>query len=219
MDRLPKIASASRATDVVAAASFALLNWESWGRIDDEGRATLLGIIADPRLVDLFVQQLLASTSGPISRIFAQLCRTPTFDHSIEQIARHAIQPSMRAWAYRSLFECRAIWVEGREWRWTDLRYCRGRFVPIVAERPLVVRPPMLELLRRSAADRSSLVRRVSAEFLIRNLESLGLQAKGFALKFAADDSNMVSERGRFALRRLEDMGRSAAVAIDSPDV
>ncbi|WP_445768131.1 hypothetical protein [Rheinheimera sp.] len=47
------------------------------------------------------------------------------------------------------------------------------------------------------------MVRRVAAEFLIRELEALGDDAKGFAQAFAEDKSSPVSERGRFALKQL----------------
>ncbi len=63
-----------------------------------------------------------------------------------------------------------------------------------------------MDLLKKSAADRSSIVRRVAAEFLIRELEQLGAEATPFAEQFASDKSRPVSERGQFALKRLEQM-------------
>jgi hypothetical protein len=58
-------------------------------------------------------------------------------------------------------------------------------------------------LLAKSSLDRSSIVRRVSAEFLIRELEKLGDESMPFAEQFASDKSRAVSERGRFTLKRL----------------
>jgi hypothetical protein len=52
-------------------------------------------------------------------------------------------------------------------------------------------------------ADRSPVVRRVAAEFLIRELPSLGDDALAFAQRLAADRNPTVAQRGRFALQRL----------------
>jgi hypothetical protein len=103
------------------------------------------------------------------------------------------------------------VWIEGRKWEWTDIRYCEGRLNAVVSERKLNVQTPLLDLLKSSAKDRSSIVRRVSAEFLIRELEALGDTAKEFAKNFASDKSNPVSERGRFAMKKLEEVERANA--------
>ncbi|MFP3355599.1 hypothetical protein R0K04_30105, partial [Pseudoalteromonas sp. SIMBA_153] len=49
------------------------------------------------------------------------------------------------------------------------------------------------------------IVRQVSAEFLIRNIEKLGIQSRIFAEKFAADKSANVVEQGKFVLRKLDE--------------
>lgn len=76
----------------------------------------------------------------------------------------------------------------------------------ISSSRKLEISTPFLSLLGKSAIDHSSIVRRVAAEFLIRDLEKLGDEAISFAEQSASDKSNPVSERGRFALKRLESM-------------
>ncbi len=53
--------------------------------------------------------------------------------------------------------------------------------------------------------DHVSTVRRVAAEFLIRELDGLGDDALQFARHFAVDESYAVSERGMFALGKLEE--------------
>ena len=143
--------------------------------------------------------------------LFSQLGRTPILDGKIEVIAKSAIQPSVRAKAYRSLFEGRVVWIEGRKWVWTDIRYCEGRLKPIVGERKLEVETPLIDLLKRSSEDPSSIVRRVSAEILIRELGNLGIKARVFAERFASDSSQSVSKRGEFALRKLEEADRASA--------
>lgn len=48
------------------------------------------------------------------------------------------------------------------------------------------------------------MVRRVAAEFLIRDLQSLGERALALAQRLGADANPSVAERGRFALKQLD---------------
>ena len=77
--------------------------------------------------------------------------------------------------------------------------------MPIVAERTINVGIPFLELLNKSSSDRSAIVRRVAAEFLIREFDALGEESLRLANKFASDKSPSVAERGRFAVKRFEE--------------
>lgn len=203
-EKLPKIAEASDPEDIADALAIALSNWNSWGRIEEEDKQVFLQIITTEPIADALKSKLMFSPSGPMPTVFAQLGRTSILDGCLAEIAEHAIQPAVRAKAYRSLFEKRIVWIEGRKWEWTDIRYCKGRLRAIVSERKIDVHTSFFDLLKKSSEDRSSIVRRVSAEFLIRDLEILGDQAKVFAERFASDKSNSVSERGRFALKKLE---------------
>lgn len=212
-EKLPEIAKATDPKYVVEALCIALSNWNSWGRIEEKDKKILLQIICEEQIAELLRSKLISSTSGPMPSLFSQLGRTSILDGKIEEIAGLAIQPSVRAKAYRSLFEGRVAWIEGRKWEWTDVRYCKGRLMPVVSERKLDVQTPLLDLLKRSAEDSSSIVRRVSAEVLIRELENLGTVAREFAEKFAADESDAVSERGRFAVKKLEEAERANANA------
>lgn len=207
-EKLPEIAKATDPQYVVEALCITLSNWSSWGRIEEADKKVLLQIICEEQIAELLRSKLISSTSGPMPSLFSQLGRTPILDGKIKEIAGLAIQPSVRAKAYRSLFEGRIAWIEGRKWEWTDIHYCEGRLKPIVSERKLNVQTPLLDLLKRSAEDRSSVVRRVSAEILIRELENLGIVAREFAERFASDKSDAVSERGRFAVKRLEEAER-----------
>lgn len=207
-DSLPEIARSTDPEYVVEALSVVLSNWNSWGRIGEADKEALLEIICEKEIARCFRSTLILSASGPMSSLFSQLGRTPILDDNIEEIARSAIQPSVRAKAYRSLFERRIVWTEGRKWVWTDLKYCEGRLKPIVGERKLEIETPLIELLESSSEDRSSIVRRVSAEILIRELGNLGVKAKVFAERFASDSAHAVSERGKFSLKKLDEAER-----------
>ncbi|WP_345551951.1 hypothetical protein [Microbulbifer aestuariivivens] len=69
----------------------------------------------------------------------------------------------------------------------------------------LEIHTPLIDLLKESSEDRSSTVRRVSAEILTREMDNLGIKARVFAERFASDNSHAVSERGDFALRQLNE--------------
>ncbi|MBP52943.1 MAG: hypothetical protein CMG88_00030 [Marinobacter sp.] len=208
-EKLPEIAGSTDPDYVVEALSIALSNWNSWGRIEEGDKEVLLQIICEEKIAKSLRSKLISSASGPMPSLFSQLGRTPILDEKMEEIASFAIQPSVRAKAYRSLFEGRIVWMEGRKWEWTDIRYCEGRLKPVVAERKLNVKAPMLELLKKSSEDRSSIVRRVSAEILIRELDSLGSVARTFTERFISDKSRPVSERGEFALKKLDEAERA----------
>jgi len=210
-EKLHEIARSTDPEYVVEALCVVLSNWNSWGRIEDVDKKVLLRIICEQKIAKSLCSRLISSASGPMPSLFSQLGRTPILDGRIEEIASFAIQPSVRAKAYRCLFEGRIVWIEGRKWEWTDIRYCEGRLRAVVAERKIDIKTPLLELLKRSSEDRSSIVRRVSAEILIRELASLGYVARGFAEQFAADKSRSVSERGEFALKRLGEVQRANA--------
>lgn len=210
-EKLPDIARSTDPEYVVEALCVALSNWNSWGRIEEQDKEVLLQIICEKEIAKSLRSKLISSASGPMPSLFSQLGRTPILDGEIEKIASFAIQPSVRAKAFRSLFEGRIVWIEGRKWEWTDIRYCEGRLKPIVAERKLDIKTSLLELLKKSSEDHSSIVRRVSAEILIRELDSLGSVARVFAEKFASDKSHPVSERGEFAIKKLDEAERANA--------
>ncbi|HEY0924618.1 hypothetical protein [Rheinheimera pacifica] len=208
-EKLPEIAAATNPDYVVEAVCITLANWSSWGRIEELEKQALLQIISRDEIAEALKSKIISSASGPMASLFSQLGRTTILDSDLAEIAQCAVQPSVRAKAYRSLFEGRIAWIDGRKWQWTDIRYCEGRVNAVVSERKFNVQIPFLELLKGAAIDRSSVVRRVSAELLIKELETLGDGARGFAEKFAADKSNPVSERGRFALRMLDKAERA----------
>lgn len=204
-EKLPEIARSTNPEYVVDALCVVLSNWNSWGRIEESDKDILLEIICEKEIAKSLRSKLIMSASGPMPSLFSQLGRTTILDGQIEEIAKSAIQPSVRAKAYRSLFEGRVIWIEGRKWVWTDIKYCEGRLKPIVGERKLEIDTPLIDLLKESSEDRSSIVRRVSAEILIREMDNLGITARVFAERFASDSSHAVSERGDFALRQLNE--------------
>lgn len=208
-EKLPIIAEISEPLVVVDAVCVSIAHWSSWGRIDQAERDVLLQIISDPVVSDVFAQKIMASTAGPMTSILAQVGRTNVIDSYLKDIALKATQPAVRAKAYRCLFEGKMVWLEGHKWVWTDKRYGEGRMKPVLSERPLTISEPFMEILKLGSIDRSSIVRRVAAEFLIRELQNIGEVAFELADLFARDKSSAVSERGNFALKRLKELDES----------
>ncbi|WP_166638754.1 hypothetical protein [Paraglaciecola marina] len=189
---------------VADAIFFTLSHWSSWKRIDDSNRNTLLNTLSNREITNHLKMKLLYSSSGPLVLVMSEIGRTCFLDSSLEVIAVKAIQPSLRAKAYRSLFEGKSSWFAGREWEWTDRRYGEGRRKALVATRILTIKIQRLPTLLLAANDRSSLVRRVAAEMLIKELDNLSdNESLGLAKKFSNDPSIAVAERGNFALKKL----------------
>ncbi|QIR06385.1 hypothetical protein HBA18_08340 [Salinivibrio costicola] len=204
-EKLPLIVDASDPTYVVDALCVTLSNWNSWGRIEQKDKDVLLEIISKEKIGNALKAKIISSTSGPMASLMAQVGRTPVLDDYLNEIAESAVQPSVRAKAFRSQFEKRMVWLEGRKFEWTDIRYCEGRVKPIIGERDISVCVDFNELLEKSSTDTSSIVKRVAAEMLIRELENMGEKGVQLANLFASDKSSAVAERGRFALKKLEE--------------
>lgn len=202
-EQLTSIAVASNPEDVVDVLCAILPHWNSWGRSEDEGRQVLLTIASIEAVAHALKSRLISTAAGPLASVLAQVGRSSVLDVHLPQVASGAIQPSVRAKAYRSLLDGKATWVVGRKWKWTDIRYCKGCFVPTFCDRPLTTKSSLEETLRAASSDRSAFVRRVAGDVLIRELETLG--AVGFQLAniLASDDNPSVAERGKFALGKL----------------
>lgn len=202
-EKIPLLIEQSNPCDVADALCLTLINWHSWQRVKQLKRQLILDIITKDGIASKLKERIIFSTAGPMTALLSQIGRTKALDGYLLEIAKQAVQPAVRAQAYRWLFEEKAVWLEGRQWQWTNKAYGQGRYVAVVGEREITVKYPLLQLLNRCAEDPSSIVRRVAAEFLIRDIKSLGENAYSLAERFAADKSSAVSERGAFALRQL----------------
>ena len=204
-EAVPRLARTSDPEHLVDALCAMLPAWTSWGRMEDADRQVVAELMSLERVAELLKHRLISAAAGPMSSVLSQALRAAFLDENLAEIATEAIQPAVRARAYRALLMRKAVWVEGRKWLWTDVRYCQGRFSKVFGERPLAVgRPPLLmELLDSAAADLSSVVRRVAAVALVREMSNLGSAVLPLARQFAGDTSPSVAERGVFVLQRL----------------
>lgn len=202
-DVLSKVLVKTEPSYVVDVICFTLSHWSSWKRIDYSYRKVLIDTLSNKEITNQLKLKLINSTSGPLTTIISEVGRTNIFDNYMKEIATNAIQPSLRAKVYRSLLEGRMTWFKGREWEWTYRQYNEGRMKTLFGERALTLQIQLLPTLLSAANDRSSVVRRVAAEILIKELDNIGDESADLAEKLSKDHSNTVSERGKFALKKL----------------
>ncbi len=215
-EKLPLIAQYSDPEHVVDVLCLILSHWNSWGRMENADKQTVLDIISLEKVAHSLKSRIISAASGPMPSILAQAGRTTVLDPCLDEIARKAIQPSVRAKAYRYQLEEKMVWFAGKKWEWINKQYCKGRLQPILCERALSVAKPFEKILQLTARDRSSIVRRVAGEMLIRELERVGTEANRLATLLAADSSPSVAERGKFVLDRLDSHVPFSGNCVDS---
>ncbi|MFW0700232.1 hypothetical protein [Pantoea sp. R13S299] len=203
-EALPSIALASDPEVIANVLFITLPYWNSWGRAGEKERRVLTDIISIENVTTSLKKKLICASSGPAATVFTQAGRTSVLDNFLSEIAESCVQPSLRARVYRCLFEGKIVWSEGLEWQWIDKAFGVRRRLPVLKERTLTVSRPFIETLRLAIVDRSPMVRRIAGEMLIKELENMNDEAFTMATQLAADISESVAERGRFALACLE---------------
>ena len=138
-----------------------------------------------------------AATAGSMGALLRHMLRGPEVDRHLPDLSAHAILPSVRSVALRTLIEGRASWPEGYERKWIDKSHGLSRRVTRFGERALPDAPSPGPLIAQGARDRSPVVRRVAASGLIRHRDSLGNVADIIQL-LALDSSRAVRERIEF---------------------
>lgn len=203
-DALPLIAEASDPDFIVDVLFITLPYWNSWGRMGDAEKETLMKIILMENVTNSLKNRILLSSSGPVSTLFVQAGRTAALDSFLAEIAEKSVQPSLRAKAYRCLFEGKFVWAKGLEWQWIDKAYGIRKRIPVLKERIISTTSPFIKNLNMATIDRSPMVRRIAGEMLIKELDNIGDEALKLAKVLASDLSPSVAERGRYALADLE---------------
>jgi hypothetical protein len=199
--KAPSLAEVSDPEHVVDTLCAVLPAWTDWGRLDESAKRALVALTAIAQVGQSLKHRLIFSSAGPMAAVLAQALRVPSLDADLVEIATRAIQPAVRARACRALVLGEAVWTEARRLHWPADAYRRSPVNQALAKRPLRV-PPLLACVSLAAADRSSIVRRVAAQALVRDMDKLGEAVLPLARRFAGDSSRSVSERGVFVLRQ-----------------
>ncbi len=138
--------------------------------------------------------------TGPHAAALRYALRTTALDRHLEQIAREAAQPSVRAAALQALINQKAAWPTGLVWKWIDKSMGVRRRVTAFDNRPLTVAPAREMLLALGVRDRSAAVRNVALTGVIQFLAGTP-EARAIAAQLVADRSRAVRERAEFILR------------------
>ena len=205
-ENILRIAQSTDSSIVASVLVKLLPNWNSWSRMDEDSKTHLLRIISNPNIKNTIISKVLHDPVGPMGFIFSQLSRSELFDAYLDEIAGHAIQPSVRARAYQALLDGKFTWVSGRKWEWTDVRYCKGSFKTIFGSRPANPGRDKIEMLSAASIDRSAAVRKIVADFLIREIKNeIPSNELGTLInRLATDKSPSVAERGQYAQKKLQ---------------
>lgn len=200
---IPALAASSAQDDVADVLWHLFSHWSSWGRLQRVDKELVLAIASSAPVAHSLRTKIVGATAGPAALVLSQCARSPAFDGWMVEFAEGSAQPAVRARAYRWLLLGQCAWVVGSRWTWSDLAYCKGKFESIWESRELSLCQPFVATLSAAIADRSPLVRRVGAEFLVREFSSLGEVAGALAHRMAADSNLTIAERGKFVLNKI----------------
>lgn len=202
-EALLRVAAVSDPEIVVDALFVTLPNWNVWGRLTDLEKQIFIQVIQITAVTQALKNRLVSAAQGPVALIFSHTARAGVFDHCLLEFAQQSKQPSLRAKAYRAIFEAQLVAFEGTTWQWVDKSQGKRKRVPVFSVRNLAQCHSLSQHLDAAAHDRSPQVRRLAGEILIKEIEHIGDNAFALARLLAADKSPSVAERGRFALAEL----------------
>ncbi|PRA88067.1 hypothetical protein CQ054_06695 [Ochrobactrum sp. MYb29] len=125
-------------------------------------------ITSRSELLQLLTTRLMSDHRNGTGRIFQSLSRSSNIDDKLEEIARRAAHPQIRAMAIRYLSCGTVAWPTGKKRRnWIDKSSGRFRDVPTYDSRPITVPYNLPEIIRNGIHDRSTFVRKQSLDALI----------------------------------------------------
>jgi len=188
------------ASDVAANAALYLLDRHlAWGRWNNEFRALDKTFEREDVMADVALQLAQRST-GPLANCLRHALRYPAMDKHLPRLASAAIQPSVRAVAYRCLISGIAAWPVGLEWAWIDKVYGLRRRVPKLETREIQRTNSAADIIKAAIHDRSNIVRIVAADAVI-SVRSQLPDADQLIARLANDRSPAVRERANYMLR------------------
>jgi len=188
------------AADVAATAALYLLGRRlAWGRWSDEAKA-LDKVFERKDVMAGIALRLTQQPTGPLATYLRQALRYPAIDEHLPRIASTAIQPSVRAVAYRCLISGKAAWTVGFEWAWIDKVYGVRRRVPKLETREIQRTGQVADIIKEAIRDKSHVVRIVAADGLIAARSHLP-DAQMLIVQLANDSSPAVRARADYMLR------------------
>jgi hypothetical protein len=172
-----------------------------WGRWHDEAEALDL-IFARSDVLAAVATLLQKRPTGSLGACLGNALRYPSIDPYLPQLAAAAIQPAVRAIAYRCLISGKAIWPIGFEWAWIDKVYGLRRRIPTLHTRNIQRDRPAVDFVSAGIRDKSPFVRKVVADAMIAVRTQIPNE-EALAAHLAMDRSSAVRSRADFLLRHL----------------
>ena len=201
-DRIPTIAENTHPKYILEALCGILPHINTWGRSQTESTKVLIDLLGIHDIPLRLSEKLISMTAGPAPSILGQAGRHPAVDSFLPRISKTAIQPAVRAKAYKSQLDGFATWFDGYQPVQTDRYQRKGQFKPVINKRKICIDRSFVEVLAAAANDRSPLVRRVAGNALFYEPGPLSANLLPIAKLLAKDASPSVAERGQFALKR-----------------
>ena len=194
----------SASADVVSESTFFLLPQTTYlSRWDDEALTIIRDNIYRTEVLDALRAKFLARRTGRVGQNLRLILREANFDGSLEQLALEAKLPTVRAIAVETLLMGRARWFVRYRKEWIDKVYGITRRVAEFETRCIEVEYSRLGILQAAAQDKSSFVRRIAADFLIKNRENITPNMAEVSDSLGKDRSASVRSRIEFLSRRL----------------
>jgi hypothetical protein len=188
--------------EAIAQAAVVLLPREnSWRRWTNE-RALLVDMVDRADVARSLAHILRDRETGGITTVFRLALRQRGLDSYLEELAKEAIQPAVRAVALQSLIECYANWPSRLEWRWVDKSMGVRRRVTVFERRTLTQNVSRKPLIIMGAADRSAALRKVALDGLIRYRAEIP-EAKHIGERLLRDHAASVRERAEFLVTTI----------------
>lgn len=187
------------AAEIVAVAGPLLLGWkEYWSRWPRD-TGVLETALQRPDVVEAMTVRFRTATTGPLAAQLRSMLRWPGLDRHLPELARHAVQPSVRAAALGFMIEGRVSWPIGSELQWIDKPYGIAKSVVTLPSRAIVPPATRAEWIAHGVADRSAAVRRIAVIAMIKCRGELP-GVYDLARRLIADKSKPVRERAAYLL-------------------
>jgi hypothetical protein len=187
-------------TDIAVSGALYLLDRRLvWGRWRDEVE-TLDGFFARADVIAALAEQCRDRRTGPVATCLRHALRYPNIDGHLADLAANAMQPAVRAVAYRCLMTGKARWPADYEWEWIDKVYGLRRRVLRMESRDIEISPPIAETIRQAMQDRSVIVRVLAADSLT-DARAHMANADNLIAELAKDRSYAVRWRADYMLR------------------
>lgn len=198
-----KFLLAASAEAISESAFFLLPQVNHLNRWDDQALSVVQDSIYRSEVLDEMRKQFLARRSGKVGQSLRFVLRRSDFDIHLEELALDARLPTVRAIATETLLMRRASWFEGYRREWVNKAYGITRRIAEFKTRNVDIDFGVADVLGAAARDKSSLVRRIAADFLIAKREHLVAEMVELSDSLRNDKSSAVRSRIDFLDRTM----------------